>query len=77
MTNLSADWSTVRLDDAIARIVDERGTDSDWQTIVAYRDRLGNDVVMKAAQDAALKLRRSRTPTLAPTSSRRRASKRP
>lgn len=60
MTNQSTDWSTARLDDAIARIVDERGTDSDWQTIVAYRDRLGNDVVMKAAQDAANRLRASR-----------------
>lgn len=60
MTNQSTDWSTARLDDAIARIVDERGTDADWQTIVAYRDRLGNDVVMKAAQDAALRLRKSR-----------------
>lgn len=60
MTNLSANWSTSRLDDAIARIVDEQGTKDDWKVAVEFSNRFGNDVVMKAAQDAALKLKRSR-----------------
>jgi hypothetical protein len=55
-----ANWPTSRLDDAIARIVDERGDGNDWRTVVDYGNRFGNDVVIKAAQSAALKLRKSR-----------------
>jgi hypothetical protein len=50
----------LRLRCALARIVDERGTAEDWRAICAYRVKLGEDVVLKAAQDAALKLRASR-----------------
>lgn len=53
----------MQLESALARIVDERGNDSDWQLIVEARKELGNDVVMAMAKDAADKLRKSRSPS--------------
>jgi hypothetical protein len=50
----------LQLDAVVMRIVDESADGNDWRIVVAYRNEFGNDVVMKAAQDAALKLRKSR-----------------
>jgi hypothetical protein len=74
MTNISRE-EQLHLDAIIARIVDERGNGNDWRAIVEYRNKFGNDVVMKAAQDAAFNLRKSRVTV--PSSNRPRASKRP
>ncbi len=50
----------LRIESALTRVVDERGTDNDWRIVVDARKTLGNDVVMKMAQDVASKLRQSR-----------------
>lgn len=62
MTNQSTE-SRTQLESALARIVDERGSDVDWRIIVEARKTLGNDVVMNMAKDAADKLKRSRVTT--------------
>lgn len=59
MTNLSY-IERLRLDAALTRIVDERGDGNDWRVIVEARNRLGEDVVLQAAHEAAMKLRKSR-----------------
>ena len=60
---------------ALTCIVDAQpttNTDGAWRIVNEYRAKLGKDVIMKAAQDAALKLRKSRAPTSLPTRASRR-----
>jgi hypothetical protein len=59
MTNISHD-EQLQLDAAIIRIVDERGDGNDWRIVTEASKNLGEGVVLKAAQYAALKLRASR-----------------
>lgn len=63
MTNRKLEFAErLQLESALARIVDECGSDADWRLIVEARKELGNDVVMAMAKDAADKLRKSRPP---------------
>lgn len=68
MTNHSTES---QLESALARIVDECGSDADWRVVVEARKELGNEVVMAMAKDAADRLRASRA-TPQPTRASRR-----